>query len=119
MISSVMGDTCVAMQEWVAHPYASTSLDAILPCVAPQTGANALLEAKSTVSTIANNANTAITVVINNNNKLAPPPLFYNQSGPAVPALCNPYGPAPNYAETPCPAGSLELVAAPSVGLFD
>ncbi len=112
---SAIGDTCVAMQEWVAHPYAKTTLDAILPCVDPQTGANTLLQSKAIVSTIASNVDLAITIVANNNNQLAGPPLFYNQSGPAVPTLCNPYGAAPNYPDQACPTGSLTFATAPQV----
>ena len=107
-----MGDTCVAMQEWVAHPYARTSLDAILPCVDPQTGANTLAQSKETVSTITNNVNTAISLVINKDNGAL---VNYNQSGPALPTLCNPYGPAPNYTETPCANGTVDYATAPEV----
>jgi hypothetical protein len=113
LLNNAIGDTCVAMQEWVAHPYAKTTLDAILPCVDPQTGANTLLQSKAIVSTIASNVDLAITIVANNNNQLAGPPLFYNQSGPAVPTICNPYGAAPNYADQACPAGSLTFATAP------
>jgi F0F1-type ATP synthase assembly protein I len=113
LLNNAIGDTCVAMQEWVAHPYAKTTLDAILPCVDPQTGANTLLQSKAIVSTIASNVDLAITIVANNNNQLVGPPLFYNQSGPAVPTLCNPYGAAPNYPDQACPAGSLTFATAP------
>lgn len=111
-VCSVMGDTCVAMQEWVAHPYARTSLDAILPCVDPQTGANTLAQSKETVSTITNNVNTAFNLVINKDNGAL---VYYNQSGPEVPTLCNPYGPAPNYTETPCANGTVDYATAPAV----
>lgn len=117
-VYSVMGDTCVAMDQWVANPSASTSLDSVLPCVDPETGANTLAQSKATAYTLTSNANTAITSAVNNNNSRLPAPLWYNQSGPAVPALCNPYGPAPNYSDVACAAGSVEYASAPTVSHF-
>lgn len=113
-----MGDTCVAMGQWVANPSASTSLDSVLPCVNPETGANTLAQSKATAYTLTSNANTAITSAVNNNNSRLPAPLWYNQSGPAVPALCNPYGPAPNYSDVACAAGSVDYASAPTVSHF-
>nr|XP_043639608.1 uncharacterized protein LOC122610707 [Erigeron canadensis] len=90
MLNNVMGDTCVAMDEWVQNPTAHTSLDDILPCVDNKTAQETLFQSKDVTFQLVGIVNTIITNVAN----IKPPPyggvLNYNQSGPLVPILCNP-----------------------------
>ncbi|KAK9141784.1 hypothetical protein Syun_011184 [Stephania yunnanensis] len=64
LLHNVVGDTCVAMDEWVVNPTAHTALDDIL---------------------------LVLTNVSNVNFSPNFKPLYYNQSGPLVPILCNPF----------------------------
>ncbi|KAJ7540278.1 hypothetical protein O6H91_10G007500 [Diphasiastrum complanatum] len=108
LLNNTMGDTCVAMQEWVANPDAQTNLDEILPCVDKQTANQTLYQSKDLTNSVVNVVDQAITLAFNNN---LPPgsPLSFNQSGPAMPDLCSPYGPAPDYADQRCPADNVDL----------
>nr|GEZ86156.1 uncharacterized protein [Tanacetum cinerariifolium] len=45
-LHNIMGDTCVAMDEWVQNPTAHTALDEILPCVDNATAQETLYESK-------------------------------------------------------------------------
>ncbi|KAJ7281175.1 hypothetical protein O6H91_Y367000 [Diphasiastrum complanatum] len=112
LLNNAVGDTCVAMQEWVAHPEFHTNLDEILPCVDQQTSNGTLNHSKNMTITLVDVVNQAINGVFNNN---FPPgiPLYFNQSGPKVPPLCSPYGPAPAYAKQSCPAGYVDFRTAP------
>lgn len=89
--SSIVSDTCVAMDEWVQHPHDRTALDDILPCVDPTMTTEAMRGSKLVTYQIIDIINGMITNV---SNRDFPPQailLYYNQSGPLVPELCNPY----------------------------
>ncbi|KAJ0989517.1 hypothetical protein J5N97_007873 [Dioscorea zingiberensis] len=88
---NVVADSCVAMQEWVAHPQAHTALDDILPCVDVATANESLYQSKEVTSQLVIVVNQVINNVINKNYPPNAGPLYFNQSGPAVPTLCNPY----------------------------
>ncbi|XP_002993030.2 uncharacterized protein LOC9652148 [Selaginella moellendorffii] len=113
LLNNVMGDTCVAMREWVQNPGRSTNLDDILPCVNQTTANQTLDRSKEVAVSVVRVLNQAVTLVLNGN--AAPPgnPLNFNQSGPTMPTLCSPYGPAPDYAEVPCASGTITLQQAP------
>ncbi|KAG8072783.1 hypothetical protein GUJ93_ZPchr0006g42329 [Zizania palustris] len=64
ILHNVVADTCVSMDEWVSHPTEHTALDDIIPCVEPATANESLYRSR---------------------------PLYYNQSGPLMPTLCNPF----------------------------
>ncbi|KAJ9189963.1 hypothetical protein P3X46_001206 [Hevea brasiliensis] len=97
ILHNVVGDTCVAMDEWVQHPTAHTALDDILPCVDKATAQQTLSESKKVTFQLVGVVNTFITNVSNKDPPKNLPPnlppetkrLYYNQSGPAVPLLCN------------------------------
>lgn len=85
ILNNVVGDTCVAMDDWVGNPHANTALDEILPCVDSETAKETLDQSKRIVVDIVNGINQIITQVVNVD---SPPP--YNQSGPFLPQLCSP-----------------------------
>jgi hypothetical protein len=112
LVSSVVGDTCVAMGEWVAHPQARTALDDILPCVDTATATEALDRSKEVNYQLVAVLNGALANVSNRDFPPGtPPPLNYNQSGPAVPPLCNPY--TPDLRDRACAPGELTVDVAP------
>ncbi|KAL7179954.1 hypothetical protein ACSBR1_043210 [Camellia fascicularis] len=93
VLHNIVGDTCTAMDEWVQNPTAHTALDDILPCVDSTTAQQTLSQSKEVNFQLVGIVNGIITNVSNIN---APPPgaahpLYYNQSGPLVPVLCNPF----------------------------
>nr|KYP57354.1 hypothetical protein KK1_003615 [Cajanus cajan] len=85
-VHNVTGDACVAMDEWVVNPTAHTALDDILPCVESETAVEALLRSKAVAQTVIQVFDTVISNVTNG--KFI---ANYNQSGPLVPLLCNPF----------------------------
>ncbi|CAL5444156.1 unnamed protein product [Camellia sinensis] len=89
----IVGDTCTAMDEWVQNPTAHTALDDILPCVDSTTAQQTLSQSKEVNFQLVGIVNGIITNVSNINapSPGAAHPLYYNQSGPLVPVLCNPF----------------------------
>lgn len=114
LYSSVMGDTCVAMDEWVQNPTAHTALDDILPCVDSATAQLVLSESKDVTFHLVGVVNQ---IIINVSNAHIPPgvvgPFSYNQSGPLVPVLCNPFN--PDKTDRRCATGEVNLSDAPQV----
>ncbi|GKV45431.1 hypothetical protein SLEP1_g52508 [Rubroshorea leprosula] len=91
ILHSVIGDTCVAMDEWVQNPTAHTALDDIIPCVDRATAEDTLNHSKDVTIQLVGVVNTFITNISNRNFPPNAGSLYYNQSGPLVPVLCNPY----------------------------
>ncbi|XP_022730100.1 uncharacterized protein LOC111285111 [Durio zibethinus] len=91
LLHNVAGDACVSMDEWVQNPTAHTALDDILPCVDNATAQETLLKTKNVTYQLVNVVNAVINNVVNQNFPPASTPLYYNQSGPLVPVLCNPF----------------------------
>ncbi|KAI3868401.1 hypothetical protein MKW92_023163 [Papaver armeniacum] len=91
LLHNVVGDTCVAMDEWVQHPTAHTALDDILPCVDNATAAETLLRTKEATHKLVGVVNQVITNISNINYPPNFAPLYYNQSGPLIPVLCAPF----------------------------
>lgn len=87
LCSSVMADTCVAMDQWLQNPTAHTALDDILPCLDNATAQETLYESKYDTFQLVANVNKFITIVPNSPSN----GLNYNQSGPMVPVVCNPF----------------------------
>jgi hypothetical protein len=111
-VCSVVGDTCVAMGEWVAHPQARTALDDILPCVDTAAATEALDRSKEVNYQLVAVLNGALSNASNRDfPPQVPPPLNYNQSGPPVPLLCNPY--TPDLRDRACAPGEVAPDAAP------
>ncbi|KAF5932255.1 hypothetical protein HYC85_028426 [Camellia sinensis] len=93
VLHNIVGDTCTAMDEWVQNPTAHTALDDILPCVDSTTAQQTLSQSKEVNFQLVGIVNGVITNVSNINapSPGAAHPLYYNQSGPLVPVLCNPF----------------------------
>ncbi|GFP83316.1 hypothetical protein PHJA_000475000 [Phtheirospermum japonicum] len=91
LLHNVTGDTCVAMNQWVQNPTAHTALDDILPCVDKATAQDTLNRSKEVTSQLVDLINTVISNVSNINFAPNFANLYYNQSGPLLPSLCNPF----------------------------
>jgi len=107
---SVVGDTCVAMDDWVTHPQAHTALDDILPCVDVATANLSLYRSQEVTAQLVALVNN---VVVNISNREFPPgllPLYFNQSGPLMPVLCNPFN--PDMSPRACAPGEVDFKGA-------
>lgn len=91
ILHNAMGDTCVAMEEWIQNPTAHTSMDEILPCVDQATAQETLLQSKDVTFQLVLVVNRFIGNISNHNFPAGSGPFYYNQSGPLVPLLCNPF----------------------------
>lgn len=111
--TSVVADSCVAMDEWVQHPTAHTALDDILPCVDNATAQETLLKSKNVTRQLVGLVDNIIQSVANSNLPPQAGPLYYNQSGPMVPLLCNPFN--TDLTDHTCAAGEVELSNATEV----
>lgn len=111
----MVADSCVAMDEWVQHPTAHTALDDILPCVDNATAQETLLKSKNVTQQLVGVVDNIIRSVANSNLPPQAGPVFYNQSGPIVPPLCNPFN--PDLTDRKCEAGEVDLYNAPEVML--
>ncbi|KAG9147007.1 hypothetical protein Leryth_005267 [Lithospermum erythrorhizon] len=107
VLHNATADTCVAMNEWVQNPTAHTALDDILPCVENITAQETLNKTKEVTSQLVNVINQVITNVSNVNFSPLFVPLYYNQSGPLLPTLCNPFN--PDLLERKCSSGEVDL----------
>lgn len=108
-----MADACVAMDEWALHPHEHTALDDILPCVDAATVNESLNQSKQVAYSLISVANNVITNISNVDYPPQLAPLYYNQSGPPVPVLCNPY--MPDMSSRTCTAGEVDFDSAPQV----
>ncbi|XP_057434439.1 uncharacterized protein LOC130727351 [Lotus japonicus] len=113
ILHNVTADTCVAMDEWIQYPAANTALDDILPCVDNATAQETFLRSKEVTSELVNLVNQVITNVSNINFAPNFTPLFYNQSGPVMPLLCNPFH--PDMTDRLCDPGEVTLSNATQV----
>ncbi|XP_039004771.1 uncharacterized protein LOC120131986 [Hibiscus syriacus] len=91
VLHNVAADTCVAMHEWIQNPTAHTALDDILPCVDNATTQETLMKSREVTSQLVEVINQVITNVSNINFSPNFPTVYFNQSGPLVPVLCNPF----------------------------
>ncbi|OWM69598.1 hypothetical protein CDL15_Pgr014059 [Punica granatum] len=91
VLHNLMGDTCVAMDEWVQNPTAHSALDDILPCVDNATAQETLYWSKDVSSDLVGLINKYIGNVSNSDPQPSISPSYYNQSGPLVPLLCSQY----------------------------
>ncbi|XP_044959521.1 uncharacterized protein LOC123410645 [Hordeum vulgare subsp. vulgare] len=116
LLHNAVGDTCVAMEEWVRRPpdsSNSTALDDILPCADAAATSEALRRSKEVNHQLVATLN-GVLANVSNANAFPPgagPPLNYNQSGPPVPLLCSPY--RADLSDRPCAAGEVPAAFAP------
>ncbi|PRQ46236.1 hypothetical protein RchiOBHm_Chr2g0086861 [Rosa chinensis] len=114
LLHNVVADACVSMDEWVQHPTAHTALDDLLPCVDNATAQETSSRSKDTTYNLVS----MVDKVINNFSNLNNPvpqlgPLYFNQSGPLLPVLCNPYN--ADLSDRKCALGEVELKNATQV----
>ncbi|KAJ0091718.1 hypothetical protein Patl1_12521 [Pistacia atlantica] len=107
LLHNAAGDTCVAMNEYAQNPTAHTSLDDIIPCVDKATAQETITRSKEVSSQIVEVINEVITNVSNINFAPAFVPFYFNQSGPLVPILCNPFN--SDLTNHPCSASELDF----------
>jgi hypothetical protein len=107
LLNNVVSDSCVSMEEWVAHPTEHTALDDIIPCVEPATANETLYRSRQVTSKLVNLVNQAIANVTNRNFPPNAQIFYYNQSGPLMPLLCNPFTPDLN--NRTCTSGEVTL----------
>ncbi|KAJ4816407.1 envelope glycoprotein B [Rhynchospora pubera] len=113
LLHNVVADTCVSMDDWAMHPHMHTALDDILPCVDAATANDSFYKGREVTSQLVNLVNQVISNVSNQNIAPNPTPLYFNQSGPLMPLLCNPYnGDLSNHS---CSAGEVDLYNATQV----
>uniref|UniRef100_A0ACD6AAZ0 Uncharacterized protein n=1 Tax=Avena sativa TaxID=4498 RepID=A0ACD6AAZ0_AVESA len=112
LLHNVVGDTCVAMEEWVLRPQNNTALDDILPCADAAATTDALRRSKEVNQQLVAQLNSALNFAnANNVSAQVGPPLYYNQSGPPVPFLCNPY--RADLTDRACAVGEVPAADAP------
>ncbi|KAI0496675.1 hypothetical protein KFK09_022999 [Dendrobium nobile] len=109
LVYIAVGDTCVAMDEWVSHPKEHTALDDILPCVNAATANQSLYSSRQVTYKLADMVNNVINGVSNPTN----PSISFNQSGPLMPTLCNPFN--QDLSNRSCAAGEVVLTNASHV----
>ncbi|CAK9142018.1 unnamed protein product [Ilex paraguariensis] len=107
VLHNVVGDTCVSMNEWVQNPTAHTALDDILPCLDNATAQETLSQSKDVTYQLVGVVNGIITNVSNANIPPGAGLFYYNQSGPLVPVLCNPFN--ADKTDRKCAAGEVEF----------
>ncbi|KAK1429651.1 hypothetical protein QVD17_11865 [Tagetes erecta] len=90
-LHNVTADSCEAMNQWVENPTAHTTLDDILPCVDNATAHDTSKRSKEVIVQLVNVINQVINTVANANLQPTNAPLYFNQSGPTMPLLCNPF----------------------------
>ncbi|PKU85361.1 hypothetical protein MA16_Dca003100 [Dendrobium catenatum] len=115
LLHNVAGDTCVAMDEWVLKPHIATAIDDILPCIDAATATESLTRSKEVTSELAKVVNDVIVNVSNAkfHSPIAPASSNYNQSGPLMPMLCNPY--ESDFRDRKCLPGEVSFEDAPKV----
>lgn len=113
VLHNATADSCVAVNEWIQYPTAHTAMDDILPCLDNATSQETLSRSKEVTSELVNLVNQVITNVSNLNFAPNFTPLYYNQSGPLMPLLCNPFH--PDMTDRQCDAGEVTLSNATQV----
>ncbi|QCE02138.1 hypothetical protein DEO72_LG8g149 [Vigna unguiculata] len=114
VVHNGVADTCDAIDEWVQHPRSESALSKLLPCMDEATTQTTLDISKNTSYLVVNLVNEFVTNVANNDNPpMADKDIKYNQSGPALPLICNPF--YPNMTERKCETLEITLTGAPTV----
>ncbi|XP_047158177.1 uncharacterized protein LOC124828835 [Vigna umbellata] len=113
VLHNATADSCVAVNEWIQYPIAHTAMDDILPCVDNATAQETFLRSKEVTSELVNLVNQVITNASNINFAPNFTPLYYNQSGPLMPLLCNPFH--PDMTDRQCDPGEVTLSNATQV----
>ncbi|KAG2298698.1 hypothetical protein Bca4012_010176 [Brassica carinata] len=107
LLHNATADTCVAMSEWVERPATNTALDEILPCTDNATAQETLMRSKEVTGQLVELINTVVSNVSNINFSPVFAQMYYNQSGPLLPLLCNPFN--HDLTDRTCSPGELNL----------
>ncbi|CAN1190678.1 hypothetical protein LINPERPRIM_LOCUS39990 [Linum perenne] len=99
-----VGDTCVAMEEWLRNPTTNSTMNQVLPCLSNSVANQTLYVSKATVYFMVNSTNQFDTAIANNAPAAA---VAYNQSGPLIPPLCNPIN--PDMTDRACQPGEVNI----------
>lgn len=113
LLHNVAGDTCAAMNEWVLNPTGQTAMEEIMPCIDKAAAMETVTRSKEVTSEMVDVINEVITNVSNINFAPNFVPLYFNQSGPLLPLLCNPFFHDLNY--RPCSHGEVDFYNATQV----
>lgn len=106
----------MAMNEWLQNPTADSALENIIPKVDNQTSHQILSATKNVTYGVVEVANAYIANVSNANVTPDMGPVYYNQSGPLMPLLCNPY--TINDTDRHCAPGEVDFKNASDVRLY-
>ncbi|KAA8535248.1 hypothetical protein F0562_030251 [Nyssa sinensis] len=108
LVHNVVADTCIAMDDWRQNPTADSALEDIIPKVDNEMTQQIFNVTKATTYGAVSGVNGAILNVSNADNPpdLGPPP-YFNQSGPLMPVLCNPYN--ADLTDRQCAAGEVDF----------
>lgn len=101
------------MDEWVKNPTAHTALDDILPCVDNATAQETLKQTKTVTNQLVSVVDRIIINVVNRNFPPQAGIVYYNQSGPLLPVLCNPFN--SDLTNRQCVAGEVDFSNATEV----
>lgn len=88
--NSVVADSCVAVDEWLQNPTANSAIENIIPRVDNETSKTIYSTTRGVTYGVVQIVNSAIINVTNANLPPSAGSLYYNQSGPLMPILCNP-----------------------------
>lgn len=90
---SVVADSCVALDDWLQNPMADSAIENIIPRLDNETSQKIYSTTRKVTYGVVNVINSDIINVTNVNMPPSAGPLYYNQSGPLMPLLCNPLHP--------------------------
>ncbi|KAA8535239.1 hypothetical protein F0562_030242 [Nyssa sinensis] len=108
LVHNVVADTCIAMDDWRQNPTADSALEDIIPKVDNEMTQQIFNVTKATTYGAVSGVNGAILNVSNADNPPdLGPPLYFNQSGPLMPVLCNPYN--ADLTDRQCAAGEVDF----------
>ncbi|KAA8535223.1 hypothetical protein F0562_030226 [Nyssa sinensis] len=108
LVHNVVADTCIAMDDWRQNPTADSALEDIIPKVDNEMTQQIFNVTKATTYGAVSGVNGAILNVSNADNPpVLGPPLYFNQSGPLMPVLCNPYN--ADLTDRQCAAGEVDF----------
>ncbi|KAL8126100.1 uncharacterized protein LOC141717058 [Apium graveolens] len=93
LIHNAVADSCVAVDEWLQNPAADSAIENIIPRVDNETSQKIYSTTREVTYGVVQVVNSAIVNVSNANIPPNAGPLYYNQSGPLMPILCNPINP--------------------------
>lgn len=105
--NSAVADSCVAVDEWLQNPAADSAIENIIPRVDNETSQTIYSTTRGVTYGVVQVVNSAIVNVSNANIPPNAGTLYYNQSGPLMPILCNPVN--PDLSDRLCAPGEVDF----------